>query len=117
MDGGSDIELSDMISYVIGQIRVAHQEADEDYTLSLDDCTIEMNITVTKEGGAGIKAYVVTAGASISSERVHKVVARFRPYKAGDPTSTAMEAGNRQTGQRPAEQSGRESGAGDVERK
>lgn len=118
MDGGSEIELSDMISYVIGQLRDAHQQAYENYTLSLDDCTIEMNVTVTKEGGAGIKAYVVTLGGSVSAERVHKVVARFRPYKSGDPTWTAMEAGNRQPELRPGEQPGQRSpGAGGTERK
>jgi hypothetical protein len=118
MDGGSEIELSDMISYVIGQLQDANQQANDNYTLSLDDCTIEMNVIVTKEAGAGIKAYVVKLGGSISAERVHKVIAKFRPYKPGDPTQTAMEAGYRQSTPLPGGQPGQHSsGAGGSERK
>jgi hypothetical protein len=99
MDAGADIELSDMVSYVISQIQTAHQRAASQYTLSLDECTIEMNVTVTREGGAGIKAYVVEIGGSMAAERVHKVTVQFRPYKPGDPDQTAMLAGQSEAGQ------------------
>lgn len=99
MDAGADVELSDMISYVISQIQAAHRQAASQYTLSLSECTIEMNVTVSREGGGGLKAYVLQVGGSVSAERVHKVTARFRPYKPGDPDQTAMLAGQPEAGE------------------
>ncbi|MFI6171357.1 trypco2 family protein [Nocardia sp. NPDC051052] len=79
-DGG--IELSDMIRYLKSELTAAQAGSGDGFKLTLDECTIELNIAVKREGKAGIKAYVVTIGGGLSSEQTHKVSAKFKPAEA-----------------------------------
>lgn len=87
------IELSEMIEYLTDQLTQAHTTARENYTLSLTECSLEMNVVVKKDARAGIKAYVVEVGGGVASERTHKVTAKFKPFKPGDDPATAYQTG------------------------
>ncbi|MFI7670802.1 trypco2 family protein [Nocardia sp. NPDC049526] len=76
------IEFSDMIKYLKSELATAQAAATDDFKLKLDECSVELNIAVKREGKAGIKAYVVTIGGGLSSEQTHKVTAKFRPFDA-----------------------------------
>jgi Trypsin-co-occurring domain 2 len=91
--GDEPIELSELIKYLTDQLSQAHVAAREKYTLSLDECSLEMNVTVKKDAKTGIKAYVVELGAGVASESTHKVTTKFKPFKPGDDVGHAYETG------------------------
>lgn len=93
------IELADLVDYVASQLAEAEGRASKRASriIALQECQLEMTVTVKREGKAGIRVYVVELGGGGSSEHLHRISAKFRPVgehifdTAEDSESSASE--------------------------
>jgi hypothetical protein len=74
------IGLSELIEKVKSELLLKELEADGTEPLfSVDEVTLELQVTVQKEGKAGLKIYVVEAGGGASRSDVQVVTVKLTP--------------------------------------
>ena len=75
------IELADLVDYVASQLAEAEARASKRASriIALQECQLEMAVTVKREGKAGIRVYVLELGGGGSAEQLHRISAKFRP--------------------------------------
>lgn len=80
------IGLGDLITRVATEIRQARDAAPKnDPVLALTDCELELTVTMTAEGSAGIKVWLLDISGGGSVERASKITLKFGPAPGGAP--------------------------------
>ena len=82
MSDTESLALSDLILHASSEIRIAKekiQEGGSDPVIQLSECELELAVTFKNEAKAGIKIWVVEAGANLSGETVSRIKMKFGP--------------------------------------
>jgi hypothetical protein len=75
------IGLGDLILTAAQEIRKARDKSAEtgDPVLTLEGCELELKVTISAEGGAGIKVWLLDLSTKASAERASTITLRFGP--------------------------------------
>jgi len=74
------IGLGDLITRTANEIRKARDAAPkDDPVLTLSGCELELSVTVSAEGSAGIKVWLLDLSAKGDLERSSKITLKFGP--------------------------------------
>mgnify|MGYP003627968149 CR=1 FL=1 len=76
------IEISEIITSLTKGIRHAAAESKKNAhepIIQLSGCEIELAVTAKAEGKAGLKFWLLDAGASVAGEKVSKITLKFEP--------------------------------------
>ena len=80
MEQENPIGLAELIDKVKSELLSQELEASGTEPLfSVDEVTLKLQVTVQKEGKAGLKVYVVTAGGGLSRSDVQVVTVKLTP--------------------------------------
>jgi Trypsin-co-occurring domain 2 len=68
----SGVTLSELVKYTASELRKVKQESPKDGlpVMQFKECELELKVTISAEGGGGIKFWIITAGANVSKETV-----------------------------------------------
>ena len=73
----SDIGLADLIHKVKQELLIPEAPGNAIPFLSVDEVNLELQVTVTKEGEAGVKIWVINAGGNYGRENVQKITVKL----------------------------------------
>ena len=74
------VELADLVDYVAEQLVEAENRASKraNHVLVLQECELEMSVTVSKDSQLGLRVYVVQLGGRRSDKSLHRVAVKLR---------------------------------------
>jgi hypothetical protein len=85
MEDENSIGLADLIKQIRRELLTPASDAEEDVPLlSVDSVELELQVTVKKQGTAGVKIYVVNLGGGINRDDVQKVKVKLSPLLSKD---------------------------------
>lgn len=80
MPEDNSIGLAELIEQVKRELLSTENNSETNIPLfSVDDLTLELNVTVRKEGKGGLKLYVVELGGGVAHDAVQKVKVTLTP--------------------------------------
>jgi NTP-dependent ternary system trypsin peptidase co-occuring protein len=81
------IGLGDLILTTAQEIRKARDQSAKlgDPVLTLEGCELELKVTISAEGGAGIKVWLLDLSAKGNAERASTITLRFGPAPGPKP--------------------------------
>lgn len=86
--------MSELIDYVATQLRAASESAPErgGPIMKFDQCTMEMTVAVEWKATAGIRVWVIEAGAGGSRSTSQKITVSFTPIPGQQVLAAVAEA-------------------------
>ena len=90
MSSQNSIGLAELIAKVRQELLSTENTADVPL-FSVDEVKLELQVTVTKEGEAGLHIEVVELGGKVSREDVHKIEVTLTPLVAKEKRATLFQ--------------------------
>lgn len=88
------ISLSELVQQTADELRkVKHQAPKDGAVLEFKECELELAVTFSGEGGAGLKFWIVSTEAKVSAEQVSKIKLSFSAVEGSRVQAAAKRAG------------------------